>query len=330
MKSPILVSIIVPVYGVEHYIEKCARSIFEQTYDNLEFFFVDDCSPDRSVEILLNVLEDYPERKSQFRLERFEKNRGVSVVRRYLHDHCKGDFLFALDSDDWIDKDAIEKLVKKQQERDSDFVSGNYLIHLPGGKLIEGRNNLLEKEDYLASMLRGCERQYLCGRLVRTSLFRDYHIVAKNGMNIGEDWQMTPLLVYYSKTIDFVSEPLYHYNQENAESATSFQNFEKFEKMRRGTIASLEILSENFSKIAPQYCEHIKHILCWLIYDLHIVCCKQGKRSSFNRVKEDYRKYNYLPYITAETNNKLFSLIGNNYYALRLLFNLTQIKQLIS
>lgn len=319
MKSPILVSIIVPVYGVEHYIEKCARSIFEQTYDNLEFFFVDDCSPDRSVEILLNVLEDYPERKSQFRLERFEANRGVSVVRRYLHDHCKGDFLFAIDSDDWIDKDAIEKLVKKQQERDSDFVSGDYLIHLPGGKLIEDKNNLLGKEDYLVSMLRGCERQYLCGRLVRTSLFRDYNIVAKDGVNIGEDWQMTPLLVYYSKSIDFVSEPLYHYNQENANSATSIQSFEKYYATRMVTLKSLESLHSRFSEIAPQYCQHIRHIVCWHLYDLHVKCCKSNEHKLFNKVKKDFGHYGYLNYVFSGKTGWLHSFISNNYYLLRLL-----------
>ena len=319
MKSPLLVSIIVPVYGVEPYIEKCARSIFEQTYDNLEFFFVDDCSPDRSVEILLNVLEDYPERKCQFRLERFEKNMGVSVVRRFLHDNCSGDFLFALDSDDWIDKDTIEKLVEKQLERNSDIVSADYMIHLQGGKLVVDKNNPLDKNDYLVSMLRGCERQYLCGRLVRTSLFRDYDVVAKDGMNIGEDWQMTPLLVYYSKTIDFVNEPLYHYNQGNTSSATSLQSFDKFFKTRMVTIKSLNELNSKFSNIDSQYCQHIRHIMCWHLYDLHIKCCKNNKRDLFDKVKSDYKSFGYLNYVYSGKNKRLFASVSNNFYLLRIL-----------
>ena len=59
------VSVLVPVYGVEKYIERCAVSLFEQTYENLEYIFVDDCSPDNSIEILENVLERYPHRKEQ-------------------------------------------------------------------------------------------------------------------------------------------------------------------------------------------------------------------------------------------------------------------------
>jgi len=59
-----MVSILVPLYRVEQYIERCARSLFEQTYSDLEFVFVDDCSPDRSIEVLRKVMEDYPERKN--------------------------------------------------------------------------------------------------------------------------------------------------------------------------------------------------------------------------------------------------------------------------
>lgn len=314
-----LVSILIPIYNVEKYIERCARSVFEQTYDNIEFLFVDDCSPDLSVEVLLTVLNDYPNRKRQFRLERFEMNKGISAVRKYQHENCDGDFLFALDSDDWIDTDTIEKLVKKQQEHNSDIVSGDYMLHLPGGRLVEDRNNPKDKENYLISMLRGQERQYLCGRLVRTSLFRDYDIVAKNGMNIGEDWQMTPLLVYYSKSIDFVCEPLYHYNQENTSSATRIQSFDKFYKTRLVTIESLNSLNSRFSKIAPQYCQHIRHVICWHLYDLHIKCCKNGKHDLFNEIIKQYKHLDYLDYVCSGKTGWLYSLIGNNYYILRTL-----------
>ncbi len=62
------VSVLVPVYRVDRFIERCARSLFEQTYDNLEYIFVDDCSPDNSIAILRRVMEDYPERKGQVRM----------------------------------------------------------------------------------------------------------------------------------------------------------------------------------------------------------------------------------------------------------------------
>ena len=74
------VSILVPVYGVEQYIERCARSLFEQDYENLEYIFVDDCSPDHSIELLEKTLCDYPKRKEQVRIIRHEKSVGSQGI----------------------------------------------------------------------------------------------------------------------------------------------------------------------------------------------------------------------------------------------------------
>ena len=69
------VSIIVPIYRVEEYIERCAESLFAQTFDDIEYIFVDDCSPDKSVEILQRTLEKYPHRKRLTRIERLSQQR---------------------------------------------------------------------------------------------------------------------------------------------------------------------------------------------------------------------------------------------------------------
>ena len=71
------VSIIVPIYRVEEYIERCAESLFAQTFDDIEYIFVDDCSPDKSVEILQRTLEKYPHRKRLTRIERLSGGGGV-------------------------------------------------------------------------------------------------------------------------------------------------------------------------------------------------------------------------------------------------------------
>ncbi len=74
------VSIIVPIYRVEEYIERCAESLFAQTFDDIEYIFVDDCSPDKSVEILQRTLEKYPHRKRLTRIERLSSNSGLPPV----------------------------------------------------------------------------------------------------------------------------------------------------------------------------------------------------------------------------------------------------------
>ena len=108
------VSVLVPVYRVDRFIERCARSLFEQTYDNLEYIFVDDCSTDNSIAILRRVMEDYPERKGQVRIIRPERNRGLAAARNTALDAANGLFVTHVDSDDYLDRDAIRLLVEKQ------------------------------------------------------------------------------------------------------------------------------------------------------------------------------------------------------------------------
>ena len=83
------VSVLVPVYGVEKFIERCARSLFEQTLNDMEFIFVDDCTPDRSIEILKSVIEEYrlrfAEKKYEVRIERLPTNSGLAAVRKHPH-----------------------------------------------------------------------------------------------------------------------------------------------------------------------------------------------------------------------------------------------------
>ena len=69
-----IVSILVPIYGVERYIEKCVRSLMEQSYEHIEYIFVDDCTPDRSIEILQRVVNEYPQRKDYVRIYKNKKN----------------------------------------------------------------------------------------------------------------------------------------------------------------------------------------------------------------------------------------------------------------
>ena len=94
------VSILVPVHNVEKFIEKCARSLFEQTYENLEYVFVDDCSPDKSMDVLERVVDEYPTRKSQIKVVRNAVNKGASESKNIAVANATGEFVSFVDSDD--------------------------------------------------------------------------------------------------------------------------------------------------------------------------------------------------------------------------------------
>lgn len=115
-KNP-LVSVIVPIYGVEPYIEKCARSLFEQSLENMEFIFVNDCTPDKSVEILRQVIEDYPRRYLQIQIIEHEENRGLAMARNSGLLIAKGEYIIHCDSDDWVELDMYEEMYEKALEK---------------------------------------------------------------------------------------------------------------------------------------------------------------------------------------------------------------------
>ena len=123
------VSVLVPVFRVEKYIERCARSLFEQTYSNLEFVFVNDSPDDQSIDVLQRVIEDYPDRVGSIKIINHDSNRGVAAARNTLLDNATGDFVSWVDSDDWLESNAIELLIQKQQRTNSDVVSGNIHMH---------------------------------------------------------------------------------------------------------------------------------------------------------------------------------------------------------
>ncbi len=101
------VSVIIPVYNVEEYLPKCLDSIVNQTYKNLEIVCVNDCSPDNCDKIL----QDYANRDKRIKIVNREKNGGLSAARNTGMDAATGEYIYFIDSDDWIDLDYIEQMV---------------------------------------------------------------------------------------------------------------------------------------------------------------------------------------------------------------------------
>ena len=116
IKEP-LVSVIVPVYNVEAYLDACLNSIIHQTYSNLEIIIVEDCSTDRSRQVLQNHLIDV-----RIKFIQHSENRGLSAARNTGIGYAKGDYIIFVDSDDLIDTRLIESCVKGTIETGADLV----------------------------------------------------------------------------------------------------------------------------------------------------------------------------------------------------------------
>lgn len=247
------VSILVPVYGVERFIERCARSLFEQTYQNLEFVFVNDCTLDRSVEILQKVMADYPDRKDMVRIIDHEKNKGLAASRNTGLDGSVGEFVCCVDSDDWLEMDAIELLVKKQLESEADIVSGNYLVHYENEERLWLSKDCQMKEEMVLNMMQRTWDHFVAGRLVRRSLFVVNGLRWNEGCDAAEDRYMMTLLAYHSNVYSHVNQVVYHYNRSNANAITSIGDRNRCFRNNRQELSNLLSFEQFFKDKEPVY-----------------------------------------------------------------------------
>lgn len=120
-----LITIGIPVYNVEDYIGDALHSVLDQTYPNLEILIVDDKTPDKSIEVAKQIVALHPRRDCVHFLYH-EQNRGLSCARNTIIDAATGEYLFFLDSDDYISADCIEKLYSYMAKYDADYVEGSF------------------------------------------------------------------------------------------------------------------------------------------------------------------------------------------------------------
>lgn len=216
-----LVSILVPIYNVENFIEKCSISLFEQTYKDIEYIFVNDCSPDHSIEILEKVAQNYPNRIDSIKVINHDINKGLAGARNTAILSAKGDYVLHVDSDDFIERTTVEKLIKKAQDDCADIVVFDYYLEWEKvNKLVEHKFDV-DKIKYLNLVLSAQTENFVVNKLIRKSLYIDNGILHTQGLNFGEDYLVVPKLLFYAKKIVKVNEAFYHYVRFNNNSYTS-------------------------------------------------------------------------------------------------------------
>ena len=212
------VSILVPIYGVEKFIERCAISLFEQTFDNLEYIFVNDQTKDKSIKILENIIERYPNRKESIKIINHEINKGLAGARNTAVSNASGDYILHVDSDDYLELNTIDLLYNKAISEGADIVTCDFLLEWNKTSKIAVQNIGNDKISFLQLMLSASTMVGLVNKLIKRSIYIDNNIFAIEDINLGEDFVTTPRLVYFSNKIAKVSLPLYHYIQTNSNS----------------------------------------------------------------------------------------------------------------
>ena len=213
-KKQIIISIIVPIYKVENYIEKCALSILRQNYSSYEIIFVDDCSPDNSCNKLEEVLKKYPE--CPYKIIHHGKNLGLAAARKSGVEVAQGEYILHVDSDDYLLPDTLESFAYLlQQNTQPDIILGNY-VHIYPHKLVKYyRKVITDKECLVSALIERTEPSNIWNNLIRRSLYDDLDIPA---INNGEDYVTMPRLVYKAHKIIYNSAITYAYTHLNSDS----------------------------------------------------------------------------------------------------------------
>lgn len=198
------VSVIIPVYNTEPYMARCARSLFGQTLEDLEFIFVDDGSSDRSMAVMQEVLEAFPERKAQVRCIRMPFNSGQAVVRMRALSMAAGDYVYHCDGDDEIAPETCRLLYEKAVAEDLDIVTCNIMKEEAPGRWRE----ICGACSGVEAILRDTAPPNLVCRLIRRSLFDG---VTAPVADMGEDMLLTLQVTLRSRRSGHVDKALYKY-----------------------------------------------------------------------------------------------------------------------
>ena len=208
------IGIIIPNYNYEHTIEKCLNSIFNQTYNNYEIIFVDDMSTDNSVEIAKKLLKK-PHKVIELKQKRYN---GGARNEAYLHLSNDVDYVFCVDSDDWLlDKNVLQRINDKLQSKPDVLFCG--LSAYKDDKLT---TNFIPQYKDKYEAIKGWSG---VGKVIKKSLVTKQECLYNEG-TLKEDKNQHCRICFYMNSFKLLKEPIYVWNQSNSKSITTIRDKE--------------------------------------------------------------------------------------------------------
>lgn len=237
------VSVIVPIYNVERFIERCVKSLMEQTLQDVEYIFVDDAATDNSMKILAATLSIYSDHN--IRILVHQENKGLPAARNTGLAVATGEYVFHCDSDDYMEKDMLEALYKKAKETDADIVWCDWFLSFEKNERYMKQPSFSMPIDALKAMLSGGMKYNVWNKLARRSLYIDNDIYFPAGFGMGEDQTMM-MLFACAKKVAYVPQAFYHYVKLNTGSFTRTPSMTHFNALRHNVNRTVEFIKNKF------------------------------------------------------------------------------------
>ena len=241
------ISLIAPIYGVEPYIAQFAESVLGQTFEDIEFVFVNDGTKDRSMEILEQLIEDkFSHLRPRITIINKE-NGGLPSARKAGLEVATGEYILFADSDDWLDKDAVAKVVAKAVQTNADMVYFDLVKEYGGGKQSIKHERTYTAENrlrWIENMFNYRSFGYTVTKCFRRKLYTENKIVfPKLGMH--EDICLMAQIIFYAQSIAQLPEPLYHYRKDNPAAMCSQKRSVRHTASSRNMMGVVEAFKDN-------------------------------------------------------------------------------------
>ena len=242
------VSIGIPMFNVEKSIEVCAKSLFDQSLDDIEYVFVDDCSSDTTVEKLQDVIEKYSQRAGAVKVIKHEQNRGSAAARNTCIENFSGEYIGWCDADDCADIAMFQKMYEAAKLNNADIVYCDFLFGQEGAYKIREEPSFASGQEALLAYLKGKgTTSAMWNKLIRRSLYLQYNIKCKEGCNFAEDAVVTYPLYAVANKVVRLQETLYAY-QINPASMAGTTDKEKLSKAYRQIDENIQTVQDRFKQ----------------------------------------------------------------------------------
>lgn len=292
IRKNVLVSIIVPVYNAEKYIGRCLESICRQTHSNIEAILVDDGSSDLSYQ----VCSRYAEQDDRIKLFQ-QNNKGPASARNLGISQVKGEFIYFVDADDYIEEKCVEKLLDALSDSDIAIMSKKY-DGSPNPKV----EKLSKEQTYYMYFKiypydqHACEG-YLWNKLFRTEIIKQHDILFEN-YRMWEDMLFCCSYTQFISTASYIQGGYYYYTDNRNDSISHSLNLEGLKSWTNAAFRIADILKRESDILLRKYYK-VSVNICMQYY---IFCCREKNLNKhfaedewWNFIKNNYdglrRKY---------------------------------------
>lgn len=286
------ISLVVPIYGVERYIRQFAESALGQTYEDVQFVFVNDGTKDRSMEILDELIEEkFTSIKDRIVIIN-KKNGGLPSARKAGLEAAEGEYVLFADSDDWLETDAVAKVMAKADETHADIIYFD-LIKEYGHKTSYKRERDYTSETkmyFIINIFNYKSHGYTVTKCFRKRLYTD-NVIYFPKLGMHEDIYLMSQIIFHAESLVHLPEALYHYRKDNPEAMCS----QSRSKRHMNSDINLMDLYEHYRDALE--CSPVEHVAGGIVM-----------RAGWHSIIHGFGFFEKYPYLAEDIRKARFSL----------------------